>query len=363
MHRPVCGRRQRNMTFQSGRALLATVAVAFVGSAAARSPSHNDPPSQAGFAEVSNSGFDRRSFVGAPLPSSLVGLERIGKGPDRGLCRRGHGALCGGVPRGLSTRGRAVSPRAETRAELRNQMQPARGTPAAAAGAGAGAGLGRGERGLSVRAAASAAGTAASRSAAAIAAATAAARLSSVGKVGEEVVWESGVGALSVFELTKELPDPDDPAGGGEDGEGGGGGGGVDEGRGGPSSGSGTLGRSKRRTVRWHVTGSPLCNFTSVVVFAYDSRSRTCSLIREYAPGADKMLCSEARGCDATAPPRRHVDAMHAAREELNEEAGLQGGTWYQLSQRGVPKDKYSKDRLVPFLVVDGNIDPTPRPQ
>lgn len=94
--------------------------------------------------------------------------------------RRGHGALCGGVPRGLSTRGRAVSPRAETRAELRNQMQPARGTPAAAAGAGAGAGLGRGERGLSVRAAASAAGTAASRSAAAIAAATAAARLSSV---------------------------------------------------------------------------------------------------------------------------------------------------------------------------------------
>jgi len=34
-----------------------------------------------------------------------------------------------------------------------------------------------------------------------------------VGKVGEEVVWESGVGALSVFELTKELPDPDDPAG------------------------------------------------------------------------------------------------------------------------------------------------------
>ena len=42
---------------------------------------------------------------------------------------------------------------------------------------------------------------------------------------------------------------------------------------------------------------------------------------------------------------------------------GLQGGTWYQLSPRGVPKDKYSKDRVVPFLVVDGNIDPNPRPK
>jgi hypothetical protein len=61
--------------------------------------------------------------------------------------------------------------------------------------------------------------------------------------------------------------------------------------------------------------------------------------------------------------PARHRDALHAAREELNEEAGLTGGTWYKLSERGVPKDKYSKDVLVPFLVLDGDLDPRPRAQ
>ena len=31
--------------------------------------------------------------------------------------------------------------------------------------------------------------------------------------------------------------------------------------------------------------------------------------------------------------------------------------------ERGVPKDKYSKDVLVPFLVLDGDLDPRPRAQ
>jgi hypothetical protein len=212
--------------------------------------------------DVSNS-FDRRAFVRSPLPGSLAGLERIGKGAGSQCHRKGHGALCGGVPRGLSSRGRAVSPRAE----LRNQMYPGRGG-AASVGSGGLAAHAKRDRALSVRGSNRAA-SAAARGAAAAAVASAA--LPSSGELGEGVVWESDGGFLSVFERTMELPDPDEPPGEGDESAGGTGGG--DE-LGGASPGIGSLGRVRRQTVRWHVTGSPRCNFTSVVVFAYDTRSK-----------------------------------------------------------------------------------------
>ena len=38
---------------------------------------------------------------------------------------------------------------------------------------------------------------------------------------------------------------------------------------------------NKRKQVKWHVMGSPVCNFSSVVIFPFDSRSKTCTLIQE----------------------------------------------------------------------------------
>jgi len=39
------------------------------------------------------------------------------------------------------------------------------------------------------------------------------------------------------------------------------------------------------------------------------------------------------------------------------------GGTWFALAPEGIPQDKYSRNRLHPYLVIDSSIDPNPRRQ
>ncbi len=68
---------------------------------------------------------------------------------------------------------------------------------------------------------------------------------------------------MAVYERLVEFPDGGD--GGGEDG----------------GAGMGAVLENKKKMVKWHVMGSPVCNFSSVVVFPFDSRSKTCTLIQE----------------------------------------------------------------------------------
>jgi hypothetical protein len=85
-----------------------------------------------------------------------------------------------------------------------------------------------------------------------------------------------------------------------------------------------------------------------------------CSLISEYCPGVDGVKSGIPGGLYEE---RKHSDLLNAAQDELNEEAGLIGGTWFALAPEGIPQDKYSRNRLHPYLVIDSSIDPNPRGQ
>ena len=64
--------------------------------------------------------------------------------------------------------------------------------------------------------------------------------------------------------------------------------------------------------------------------------------------------------------PKKHTSLQHAAEDELNEEAGLRGGTWIRLlpdDHPGVLETKWCRNRLTPFLCIDPDVDPKPKPQ
>jgi hypothetical protein len=157
---------------------------------------------------------------------------------------------------------------------------------------------------------------------------------------------------MTIYERTVRFPD-DVP--GGSDPEGGGG---DDDAPGLAKLEPSASGEGK--TVKWHIVGCPLGNFSSVVIFPYDSRTGTCSLIHEYCPGVHDTKSGIPGGLYEE---RKHEDLLNAARDELNEEAGLMGGTWFALAPEGIPQDKYSRNRLHPYLVIDPAIDPNPRRQ
>ena len=87
---------------------------------------------------------------------------------------------------------------------------------------------------------------------------------------------------------------------------------------------------------------------------------RIVPLIREYCPGVHAIKSGIPGGLFEE---RKHQNLLDAARHELNEEAGLKGGTWIALAPEGVPQDKYSRNRLHPYLVIDATVDPNPRSQ
>jgi 8-oxo-dGTP pyrophosphatase MutT (NUDIX family) len=99
----------------------------------------------------------------------------------------------------------------------------------------------------------------------------------------------------------------------------------------------------------------------AVIIFAWNSTSKTATIIREYMPGCHRVLGGLAAGL---------VEGKHggseedAARHELEEECHLAGGTWYRLIDDGVsvPMDKYVQTEIVPYLVVDPHHVPNPKP-
>jgi len=291
-----------------------------IGLAAARSPSHD--PTLSGVFGTESSGF-----VTSPLPRPFAGLERIGKGATN-VCRKGHGALpCRTSTRSWSSkhdRGRQLSPSAFLHhgTNSGNQKRQQR------------------SRALSVRKTANTAMNT---------------KLSPGEIVQEDIAWESPYGVLTVYERRIRVHD-DDGGGNGSGGSGGGGGGGNSDDF--PPLVGGL--KKEGKVVRWHVVGSPLGNFSSVVVFPFDSRTKTCWLIREYCPGTHSIQSGVPGGLFEA---HKHKDLLQAARDELNEEAGLMGGTWIALAPEGIPQDKYSRNRLHPYLVIDCTRDPNPRPK
>ena len=101
----------------------------------------------------------------------------------------------------------------------------------------------------------------------------------------------------------------------------------------------------------------------AVIIFAWDSKSKTATIVREYMPGCHKVLGGLAAGIIETCPDKHDSDELLAAQHELEEECHLAGGMWHRLTDDGitVPMDKYVQTRITPYLVIDPVIEEDPR--
>lgn len=103
--------------------------------------------------------------------------------------------------------------------------------------------------------------------------------------------------------------------------------------------------------------GSP-----SIVVFIWDTASKTTTLIREYQPGSNQVLYGTVAGMYE---PHKHDSPLQCAQYELEEEAQLSSDTWIPLlasSDTSIPFDKYSDNRFYPYLVLDCKTVKNPKP-
>ncbi len=92
---------------------------------------------------------------------------------------------------------------------------------------------------------------------------------------------------------------------------------------------------------------------SSVVVFAWDTRSKTTTLVSEYHPGANCVMKGVVAGMYEL---DKHASPLQAAQYELEEEAQLQSKNWHSLLATpgtSAPFDKYSDNQFFPFLALD----------
>jgi len=91
----------------------------------------------------------------------------------------------------------------------------------------------------------------------------------------------------------------------------------------------------------------------SIVVFVWDSKSATTTLVREYQPGPHKYLYGTVAGMFES---HKHESPLQCAEHELEEEAHLQTNNWYPLLEQTntyIPFDKYSTNRFYAYLALD----------
>jgi len=94
-----------------------------------------------------------------------------------------------------------------------------------------------------------------------------------------------------------------------------------------------------------------------VTIFAWNSKTKRATLVKEYNPGCHRRLYGTAAGLIE----EKHENcgnndvAKWAAQCELEEECHLKGGTWYRLTSEGstVPMTKYDVTEITPYLVID----------
>eukprot|EP00274_Cyanoptyche_gloeocystis_P006111 CAMPEP_0196666396 /NCGR_PEP_ID=MMETSP1086-20130531/64492_1 /TAXON_ID=77921 /ORGANISM="Cyanoptyche gloeocystis , Strain SAG4.97" /LENGTH=219 /DNA_ID=CAMNT_0042003585 /DNA_START=243 /DNA_END=902 /DNA_ORIENTATION=- len=117
------------------------------------------------------------------------------------------------------------------------------------------------------------------------------------------------------------------------------------------------------KVINYDVTASQMDDYTAVTIFPFCTKTKTTTLLREYCPGPNAMMYSlPGGGYDKS----KHRDLQHAAECELSEEAQLRGGTWVPLMasvKNGVAMGKSTKNRFVPWLVLDPEPDPNPMAQ
>ena len=97
----------------------------------------------------------------------------------------------------------------------------------------------------------------------------------------------------------------------------------------------------------------------AVLVFAWDTKSKTATMIREYMPASHKVLWGIAAGL---IEDKHQHDSELAARHELEEECHLKGGKWIPLLTQPAAMDKYATTTIQCYLVIDPVPEENPKP-
>jgi hypothetical protein len=115
------------------------------------------------------------------------------------------------------------------------------------------------------------------------------------------------------------------------------------------------------KVVDFDLVGLNGANCGAVLIFAWDSSTKTATLVREYHPGPHAYLHGVAAGIVEEDKHSGNVEL--AAQHELEEECHLAGGRWFLLTPQPLAMDKYTTTKVSAFLVVDALHVPDPRPQ
>ena len=97
----------------------------------------------------------------------------------------------------------------------------------------------------------------------------------------------------------------------------------------------------------------------AVLVFAWDTKSKTATVIREYMPASNRILWGLAAGL---IEEKHGHDTELAARHELEEECHLKGGKWIPLLTQPAAMDKYATTVIQCYLVIDPEPEMNPKP-
>lgn len=121
-----------------------------------------------------------------------------------------------------------------------------------------------------------------------------------------------------------------------------------------------------KRTVK--MRNGKVCDFDlvgvktgegAVLVFAWDTKTKTATMIREYMPASNKILWGLAAGL---IEDKHGQNTETAARHELEEECHLKGGTWIPLLTKPAQMDKYALTAIQCYLVIDPEPETNPKP-
>lgn len=99
-------------------------------------------------------------------------------------------------------------------------------------------------------------------------------------------------------------------------------------------------------TVEYEIVGQKGTD-EAVLIFVWNTTDSTATIIREYMPSLHRRQFGLAAGMV------EHESTEAAARAELAEEAGLEGGSWTLLTPVPVVMDKYATTRLSVFLCLN----------
>jgi ADP-ribose pyrophosphatase YjhB (NUDIX family) len=99
---------------------------------------------------------------------------------------------------------------------------------------------------------------------------------------------------------------------------------------------------------------------SAVLIFAWDTKSKTATLIKEYMPASNRILWGLAAGLVEEKHNNHNTEL--AARHELEEECHLKNGKWIPLLHQPTAMDKYSTTTIQCYLVLDPEKEEDPKP-